>query len=39
MVRNTKLNSGLVNAMQGFLTLKRDLIQKLYLENNGLDGD
>jgi hypothetical protein len=39
MIKNTRLNSGLVNAICGQLLLQKDSIRKLYLENNGLDGD
>jgi Ran GTPase-activating protein (RanGAP) involved in mRNA processing and transport len=39
LIRNTKLNSGLANALKGMLLLNKTLINKLYLDSNGLDGE
>ena len=39
IIRNFKINQGLARAIYGQLIIQNNRVQKLYLENNGVDGN
>jgi hypothetical protein len=39
IIRNFKINQGLARAIYGQLIFQNNQVQKLYLENNGVDGN